>query len=93
MKTDAKTDFKALEALRKAAEDAMIPSRVSIGYDLYSYLEAVLKERTGYTCFLWLLDMVLDEVMWMPEIIVHSQNPVGAENIRKHYQNYISHLG
>lgn len=45
MKTDAKTDFKALEALRKAGEDAMIPSRVSIGHDLYSYLEAVLKER------------------------------------------------
>lgn len=45
METSAVNDFKALEALRKASDNGMIPSRVTIGYDLYSYLEAVLKER------------------------------------------------
>ena len=45
METNAKNDFKALEALRKASENSMIAGRVTIGYDLYAYLEAILKER------------------------------------------------
>lgn len=50
-------------------------------------------ERTGYTCFLKLLDYVMDEAMKMPDIVVHSQNPVGAKNIKEHYNNYLKYVG
>jgi hypothetical protein len=39
------------------------------------------KEKTGYDCCKWLINYCIDNKLKLPEIIVHSMNPVGKENI------------
>jgi hypothetical protein len=75
-------------------EDALLLSNydiVSFDHDIQDFTGQG-EERTGYTCFLRMLDFVMDGGILLPEVLVHSQNPVGAENIRKHYTNYLKFL-
>ncbi len=65
---------------------------VSFDHDIQDFTDTG-DERTGYTCFLRMLDFVMDGCILLPKVVVHSQNPVGAENIRKHYNNYLKFLG
>jgi len=49
------------------------------------------REKTGYDCIKWLCDYSLEVDEKLPEILVHSMNPVGAENIRQYIKNFIKH--
>lgn len=46
------------------------------------------KEKTGYDCAKWLIKYIIDNKFKMPEILCHSMNPVGKENILKLFENY-----
>jgi 3-mercaptopyruvate sulfurtransferase SseA len=39
------------------------------------------KEKTGYTCATFLVSYCLDNNLNLPKYLIHSMNPVGAENI------------
>lgn len=39
------------------------------------------REMTGYDCAKWLLEYYREKVLALPEIYVHSMNPVGTQNI------------
>jgi hypothetical protein len=57
----------------------------TIPYDKYT-------EKTGYDCAKWLVNKCLDLGIPHPPFIVHSLNPVGAENITKYIANYNASL-
>lgn len=60
------------------------PSYVSFDHDLG-------EGKTGYDFAKWLVEKDMDED-WLPDnffFYVHSQNPVGAENIRKYIIDYM----
>lgn len=47
------------------------------------------KEKTGYDCAKWLIEYCLDNGnLKLPEIYIHSANPVGADNIKHLLENY-----
>lgn len=49
--------------------------------------------KTGYDFANWLIDTDLDNLGFMPETFhfdVHSQNPIGARNIREALNGYIA---
>ncbi len=46
------------------------------------------KEKTGKDCANWLVEYCMDNNKELPEIFVHSANPVGADNIRHLLQNF-----
>ncbi len=48
-------------------------------------------EKTGYDCAKWLVEYLEDNKVLMPEIYIHSANPVGADNIKYLLQNYKKH--
>lgn len=51
-----------------------------------------LNEHTGYDCLKWLCDNE-DRLTFFPlDIIVHSQNPIGAENIRAYWKNWVNFM-
>ena len=45
-------------------------------------------EESGYDCAKWLVDYCLDHNLHLPEFEVHSQNPVGKENILALLNNF-----
>lgn len=46
-------------------------------------------EKTGYHCAKWLIDYCIDNNKKLPhEIIVHSMNPYGSENIKSLFNTY-----
>jgi len=45
--------------------------------------------KTGFDCAKWLVEYCLDNQVSLPEFTVHSQNPVGKENIEKLLANFI----
>jgi len=44
--------------------------------------------KTGYDCAKWLVEFCLDKNLILPEFQVHSQNPVGKENIETLLNNF-----
>lgn len=53
-----------------------------------------IKEKTGYDCAKWLINLALDQNILLPSnIYVHSANPVGSDNIIKLINNYFKHVG
>jgi hypothetical protein len=50
------------------------------------------KEKTGYDCAKWLINYCQNTGQKLPEYLIHSMNPVGADNIRYlliNYENFI----
>ena len=45
-------------------------------------------EETGLDCAKWLVEYCIDNNLPLPEYNIHSQNPVGAENIRSFLNNF-----
>lgn len=45
--------------------------------------------KSGYDCAKWLVDYCLDHKVPLPDFDVHSQNPVGKENITALLNNFI----
>lgn len=43
---------------------------------------ASYKEKTGKDCANWLVNYCLDNELNLPDFLIHSANPVGADNIR-----------
>ena len=58
-----------------------LPNFISFDHDLG-------EEKTGYDCSKFLVDYCLDHNLKLPEFHVHSQNPVGKENIEKLLKNF-----
>ncbi len=55
------------------------------------FYKAAYQEETGYHTAQWLVDYCLDNKQELPDFLVHSQNPVGAENIEKLLLNFKKH--
>ena len=49
------------------------------------------QEKTGMDCAKWLVDYCTDNKKKLPEIFVHSANPVGADNIKGLLDNFIKY--
>ena len=49
------------------------------------------QEKTGMDCAKWLVDYCMDNKKKLPEIFVHSANPVGADNIKGLLDNFVKH--
>jgi len=58
-----------------------LPDFISFDHDLGL-------EKTGYDCAKWLVEFCLDKNLILPEFQVHSQNPVGKENIEALLNNF-----
>lgn len=62
---------------------------ISLDHDLQEFNEKTGEESTGYTFAKWLVDYFVDNGIPLQDlnIVVHSKNPIGAENIQKYIQN------
>jgi hypothetical protein len=49
------------------------------------------KEKTGYSCAQWLVDFCIQRAENLPRYVVHSMNPVGAQNILGLLEGYRRH--
>ncbi len=50
---------------------------------LLKFYERQDREMTGYDCALWMRDFYLSKGLELPEILVHSMNPMGTINIEQ----------
>lgn len=84
------------EEFVKIIEERGLPDLVSFDHDLadahydpstwkqtFSY-----REKTGMECAKWLVEYCMNNKKKLPEFLVHSQNPIGAENIQKLLTNF-----
>ena len=70
--------------------DNGFPSRISFDHDLGDNTE------TGYDFLNLIIEKVLDKEWQIPNDFsfeVHSDNPVGSENIRLKFNNFLKHQG
>lgn len=75
-----------------------LPDMVSFDHDLAEIhyrggLETFgYYEETGLDCMKWMLNYIQDNSLPLPEtILVHSMNPIGAENIQSLLNNFKKH--
>jgi len=47
-----------------------------------------ITEKTGYDCAKWLVEYSMDTGISIPDVFVHSANPIGAGNIIGYINNY-----
>lgn len=61
-------------------------------YSTYTYytgkIDYTIVEGTGYECAKWLINYLIDNNLDAPEILTHTQNRIGAKNIRELFDNY-----
>lgn len=58
-----------------------LPDFISFDHDLG-------EGKSGFDCAKWLVGYCLDNDLKLPEFLVHSQNPVGKENIDGLFSNF-----
>jgi hypothetical protein len=61
------------------------PDIISFDHDLSDTSEI---EKTGYDCAKFLVDFCMDTDQKVPIFFVHSQNPIGGENIKVLLNNF-----
>ena len=47
------------------------------------------REKTGLDCARWLTEFCVKRDLKLPDIYIHSMNPVGADNIRNHLKQFV----
>lgn len=90
---------RSTEEFVRIIEKRGLPILVSFDHDLADvhYNPSTRKEgftyheKTGYDAAKWLVNYCIDKHQKLPTWLVHSQNPVGAENIRKLLENFQKH--
>lgn len=60
-------------------------------WDKYHEDRGKERERTGYDAAKWLINYCINRQLAFPAFYVHSQNPVGAKNIKDLINNYLKH--
>jgi hypothetical protein len=60
--------------------------------DWYNYYKDGDREFTGYDCAKWLINYCINNNYKLPQYAVHSQNPVGRDNIVQYLESYKRHL-
>ena len=69
-----------------------IIKHISIKNKNYSdrfFIPPIIIEKTGYHCAKWLINYCMDNNLELPnEIIIHSMNPYGSENIKSLFNTY-----
>ena len=87
----------------KTIEEKGLPDIISFDHDLKDYhynyyrmftvytgwIDYTVLEGTGFECAKWLINYMLNNNLKCPDILIHTQNTVGAKNIRKEFQNFI----
>jgi hypothetical protein len=58
------------------------------GQTEYNELYNQFTEKTGYECAKWLKEFYQENNKQLPVMFVHSQNPVGCQNIINIFQKY-----
>lgn len=59
--------------------------------DSYNKLYDSFQEKTGFHAAKWLCEYCMDNNRKLPEYVVHSQNPLGKENITMYLENFKKH--
>ena len=72
-----------------------LPDTISFDHDLgFIYNDESVDtaelhlEKTGYDCAKWLINYCIDNSLSLPKYLIHSRNPVGAENIQRLLDNF-----
>lgn len=53
------------------------------------YADDTFVEKTGYHCARWFINWCMDrDIIFDTEILIHSMNPVGSENIKSLFTTY-----
>ena len=72
-----------------------LPNLISFDHDLSDEHYIIGDgEKTGFTFAKWLCDYIMDNELDLPvgfKFLVHSMNPVGAENIRNLMGNFVKY--
>jgi hypothetical protein len=63
---------------------------VSLDHDLG---EEGFTEKTGYDAAKFLIDISIEKEIKLPQIYVHSANPIGSNNIVAYVNNYLKSCG
>lgn len=48
-----------------------------------------ITEKTGMDCCKWIVNLCLDEGHPLPEVVVHSANPIGSANMMGYINNFL----
>jgi hypothetical protein len=86
----------------KTIEEKGLPNIISFDHDLkdehyYHYrmftvytgwIDYTILEGTGFECAKWLINYMMNNNLKCPEILIHTQNTVGAKNIHKEFENF-----
>jgi hypothetical protein len=55
----------------------------------YTLDYANIKEKTGYDCAKWLVQLSIETKTKLPQVYTHSANPIGSANIMGYINNYL----
>lgn len=85
---------KNMDEFVKIITEKGLPKIISFDHDLADlyYEDGERKERDGKKCAEWLGDYCMENKLQIPQYYVHSDNPVGKNNIKKTLEFYAKYI-
>lgn len=80
--------FEVISLDHDLGEDAMVEYYTNVKNNFKLDYDNI-KEKTGYDCCRFLVDISMTKKIPLPQIYVHSANPIGSANMMGYINNYL----
>lgn len=81
--------FEVISLDHDLGEQSMIEYYTNVKKNYELNYENIINEKTGYDCCKFLVSESMSKKVPLPQIYVHSANPIGSANIMGYVNNYL----
>ena len=82
-------NFDVISLDHDLGDESMIEYYTNVKNNYVLNYDNIVNEKTGYDCCKFLVSLSMEKNIPLPQIFVHSANPVGAHNMMGYINNYL----
>ena len=89
IRLDGLSSFDVISLDHDLGEQSMIEYYTNVKNNYELNYENIINEKTGYDCCKFLVSESMTKKIPLPQIFVHSANPIGSANMMGYINNYL----
>ena len=90
---DGLDSFEVISLDHDLGEESMIEYYTNVKNNYQLNYENIVNEKTGYDCCKFLVSESMSKNIPLPQIYIHSANPIGSANMMGYINNYLMNCG
>ena len=82
-------NFEVMSLDHDLGEESMVEYYTNVKNNYTLNYDNIVNEKTGYDCCKWLVAESMNKKIPLPQIYIHSANPIGSANMMGYINNYL----